>query len=179
MTGNRPLKRPSGLSVSTSGNHLSQPVQRGDMPVVPDFAATEPTELLYRRFRLQDFQNGHLLPSAFRFLPHSGPSFNRSRFSEPEHVLHPDCCDGKVFTGWGVLQAAVANLPSPVPSDDGRSFAFSPQHVPQDTCYAHSQLWCRNTDAPTAEYQEPPRNVREKLRVRLALGLSIRISATL
>lgn len=135
----------------------------------------EVTEMLYRRYLADHFQNGQLLPSAIGF--RTGPSFNRGRFSQPEHVLHKDCCDGKELIGWGALECLVEAVPSPVVSDDGRSFVFFPKHRPLPTCYAHTELWCNEGDSLVDYHKEPPRSVREKFRVQLARRLRVCIPA--
>jgi hypothetical protein len=130
-------------------------------------------ELLYRRYKAEHFQNQQLLPAAFKF---PRPSFNREKYSTPEDVLHPDCCDGKQLSvGWGVLECSSTNLPTPVVGQDGQVFHFEPIHKPQDCCYAHSEVWCRSGGSGFVD--EPSRKVRETFRVRLAQRMTVRIQA--
>jgi hypothetical protein len=145
------------------------------MPIVPDF---EGEELLYRRYSIDHFRNGGLLPAALKFPEDSGPSFNRSRFSQAEHVLHPDCCLGKILHGWGVLECSVRAVPSPITSYDGRSFMFFPVHMPKRTCYAHSEVWSKEIDSTADAYQKPPSSVRETFRVLLSRALNVKIPAS-
>jgi hypothetical protein len=151
-------------------------MQQDGRAAVPDFA---PSELLFRRYRSEHFQNGRLVPAAFRFDTGSGQSFNRSLFSQAEHTLHRDCCDGQVLEGWGVWECVVGNLPTPVLSQDGRAFNFFPKHVPRPTCYAHSELWCHCHGSSGGKYERPPANVRETLKILLSRVISIKITATL
>ena len=158
----------------TSGNisPSSPPIHQNGKPTVETF---DKDELLYRRYRSEHFINGKILPASFSF---PKQSFNRSRFSKPEDVLHVDCCDGKPLSpkdGWGVIECNVSALPSPVESTDGRSFRFFAKHVPLPTCYAHSELWC--TQNPSDVYTEPPSSVKEAFRIRLARILKPRIFA--
>jgi hypothetical protein len=134
-------------------------------------------ELLYRRYLSEHFTGGKILPASFRF---PKQSFNRSLFSKPEDVLHVHCCNGMLLTpegAWGVLECRVSALPSPVSATDGRSYVFSPKHVPEPTCYAHSELWCRKNLSDTDEYDNPPTSVKESFRIKLARVMSVRIPA--
>lgn len=128
-------------------------------------------ELLYRRYKAEHFQNQQLLPSAFKF---PRQSFNRQKYSTPEDVLHPDCCDGKPLTaGWGVLECSSTSLPSPVVGQDGKVFRFEPIHKPLECCYAHTEVWCKS--AGSGFVDEPSPKVRETFRVRLAQRMTVRI----
>ena len=162
----------SSFSKAISGN--TPPIhQDSKLPV--EFSQSD--ELLYRRYRSEHFNDGKILPASFRF---PRQSFNRSRFSKPEDVLHPDCCDGKALSaqgGWGVLECPVGQIPSPVSSIDGRNYIFSPKHVPEPTCYAHSELWCRKDSSDTSQYDDPPTSVKETFRIKLAQVMTVRIPA--
>ena len=151
-------------------------MQQDHRPVVPEFG---PAEFLFRRYRTEHFQNGQFVPAAFRFTGTSGQSFIRSLFSQAEHALHRDCCDGQVLDGWGVWECAVGDLPTPVLSKDGRAFDFFPKHAPKRTCYAHSELSCQCHGSTGEGYEKPPPNVRETLKILLSRLISIRIKATL
>jgi len=131
-------------------------------------------ELLYRRYRVEHFPNQQLLPAAFKF---PRQSFNRGKYSTPEDVLHPDCCDGKKLQdGWGVLECSSTNLPTPIDGQDGRTFRFEPIHRPLECCYAHTEVCCR---AGGEFVDQPSRKVKEAFRVRLALRMAVRIPATI
>jgi len=130
-------------------------------------------ELLFRRYKAEHFQNGRLLPAAFKF---PRQSFNREKYSRPEDVLHSDCCDGqKLQDGWGVLECSSTDLPTPIDGQDGRAFQFEPIHKPLECCYAHTEVCCRAggefVDAPSPK-------VKEMFRVRLAQRMSVRIHAS-
>lgn len=147
--------------------------QNGKLPV--DLFQSE--ELLYRRYLSEHFTDGKILPASFRF---PKQSFNRSLFSKPEDVLHVHCCNGVVLApegGWGVLECRVSALPSPVNTIDGRSYVFFPKHIPEPTCYAHSELWCRKNLSDASEYDDPPTSVKETFRIKLARVMSVRIPA--
>ena len=151
-----------------------------DAPEHPRYRNGEPEdrvfsegELLYRRYKAEHFQNQQLLPSAFKF---PRQSFNREKYSTPEDVLHPDCCDGKLLNvGWGVLECSSTNLPTPVVGQDGKVFHFESIHKPLECCYAHTEVWCELEGAGSVE--EPSRKVRETFRVRLAQRMTVRIRA--
>lgn len=135
----------------------------------------EAGELLYRRFLDEHYVDGFLTRAHFSFPePNSetgGPSFARSRFCKPEHVAHANC-GGKAPAGqWGILQCSATDPPSPIGCADERVFEFAAAHVPRDSCYAHSEIWCRpqDTEAPS----RPPKNVREKFRLALSKKLSM------
>jgi hypothetical protein len=128
-------------------------------------------ELLYRRYKAEHFHNRQLLPAAFKF-PHQ--SFNREKYSSPEDVLHPDCCDGKMLGGWGVLECSSTNLPTPVVGQDGKVFHFEPVHKPTECCYAHTEVWCKSGGQPV---DQPSPKVKETFRVKLAQQMAVRIQA--
>lgn len=129
-------------------------------------------EPLYRRYRIEHFQNSQLLPSAFKF---PRPSFNRAKYSVPEDVLHPDCCGGKrLQDGFGVLECSSTDLPTPLEAGDGRLFEFTTVHKPLQCCYAHTEICCKVdgdfVDSPSAK-------VKETFRVQLAQKMVVRIHA--
>jgi hypothetical protein len=131
-------------------------------------------ELLYRRYMRDHFPNQQLLPAAFKF---PRQSFNREKYSAPEDVLHPDCCDGKKLQeGWGVLECSSTNLPTPVDGQDGKEFRFEPIHRPLECCYAHTEIWCKAAEGEFID--EPSRKVRETFRVRLAQRMTVRKHAS-
>ena len=130
-------------------------------------------EVLYRRYSKDHIVEGHVVPQTVNF---PKPSFTRSRFSRPEDVLHIDCCDGKQQPlGLGVLEARVADLSKSEESGDKRLFTMYPKHVPNETCYAHSELWCATSELADAK---PSPSVKEKLRIIVSRALSVRIEAT-
>jgi hypothetical protein len=129
-------------------------------------------ELLYRRYRMEHFQNQQLLPSAFKF---PRQSFNRQKYSTPQDVLHADCCEGKRLPdGWGVLECSATDLPMPISGYDGRTFQFQPVHTPLECCYAHTEVCCKVGDELV---DNPSPKVKEIFRVRLAQRMTVRIDA--
>jgi hypothetical protein len=129
-------------------------------------------ELLYRRYKIGDFQNQQLFPAALRF---PRLSFNREKFSIPEDVLRADCCGGRRLDGWGVLECSSTDLPAPVSGPDGTLIHFKAVHSPERCCYAHTEIWCQTAQG---EYVDrPSKVVRETFRVRLALKMTVRIQA--
>jgi hypothetical protein len=131
-------------------------------------------EVLYRRYLLAHFIDHELVPQHFHF---PRPSFNRSKFSRPLDVLHPDCCDGKTLgTGWGVLECLASDAHVSTQSHDAKELVLHPKHKPLATCYAHTELWCFTSESG-AEAKPSP-TVKEKLRIKLAKKFNERIPAT-
>jgi hypothetical protein len=117
-----------------------------------------------------------IVPSSFKFEHERGQSFNRSRFSEPQDVLHSDCARSTSLSEWGVWQCTVGDIPSPVVGQDtpSSSILFIPLiHTPEETCYAHSELWCRRVGSSSSDYEEPPKKVKEALKIKLSLALKV------
>jgi hypothetical protein len=150
----------------------SRSVHREGRPVIEAF---DDDELLYRRFLKAHFVGNELTPQYFKF---PKPSFNRSKFSRPEDVLHIDCCEGNHLpVGWGVLEGKASELRVSALSDDKVTFALHPRHAPLEACYAHSELWC--TCPPDIKDVKPSPTARERLRIALSRVLKIRIEATI
>jgi hypothetical protein len=162
---------PTSPEYSPSSEAISQarPMHQDGQTAVDAF---DPDELLYRRYSLVHIVNGQVAPQSISF---PKPSLNRSRFSRPEDVLHVDCCNGKELTGWGVLESNASDLRVSAESGDSRTFTLYPKHVPEPTCYAHSELWC---SSPTSEDAKPTDSVKEKLRIKLSRVLKVTIPAT-
>ena len=121
-------------------------------------------EALYRRYREKDLVDGKPTPlSAFRFDDNSGHSVNRGRYSEPQDVLEPDCCNGLMRIGYVVLELAVGDIPAEITSADEtrRVYNFQMKHVPKATCFAHSEIWCNQHGHIREPYEKPPKNVRD------------------
>ena len=55
----------------------------------------------------------------------------------------------------------------------GYPFEFYPIHTPEETCYAHSELWCRRVGSSSSDYEEPPKKVKEALKIKLSLALKV------
>jgi hypothetical protein len=147
----------------------ARPTHQEGRTVVDSF---DSEEFLYRRYALVHFADGQILPQSISF---PKPSFNRSKFSRAEDVLHVDCCDGKKLPGWGVLESSTSDLCVSAESGDKRKFTLYPKHVPKPTCYAHSELWC---SSPSSEDAKPTESSKEKLRILLSRALKVKIPAT-
>ena len=156
-------------SPSSEATSQARPMHQEERAALDTF---DPDELLYRRYSLAHIVDDKVVPQSIRF---PKPSFNRSKFSMPEDVLHVDCCDGKELPGWGVLESSVSDLSVSAESGDNRTFKLYPKHVPKPTCYAHSELWC---SSPASEDAKPTDSVKEKLRIKLSRALKVRIPAT-
>jgi len=111
-----------------------------------------------------------------QFEDQSGISVNRSKYSEAQDVLEPDCCDGHVRAECVVLEFPTADVPPELRTEDGtnRTFRFPLKHVPQDTCYAHSEIWCNQEGDIELPYESPPKRVRDIFRAKLAARVAER-----
>jgi hypothetical protein len=157
-------------SPSSEPTLQARPAHRDGRAAVDEF---DDGEFLYRRYLMVHFVDGRVLPQSISF---PKPSFNRSKFSLPQDVLHVDCCDGKDRLGWGVLEGKVPELRVSADSGDNRRFSTYPKHIPESTCYAHSELWC--ACPPESEDAKPSQSAKEKLRILLSRGLKVRIAAS-
>ncbi len=131
-------------------------------------------ELLYRRVGNNGVNSaGELLPSELNTLSFDreidgAPSVLRGAYASPKDVLERECAEDKDVSSWLVYEIAVGSLPSPIVSDDGKSFDFFPVHRPLELCGAHSVIAsCRSGDEHKA-YLLPPRSVRNSLRAKMA-----------
>jgi hypothetical protein len=150
---------PTNPEPSLKSENTSQlkPMHRDGQSAVDAFDADE---FLYRRYSKDHIVDGQVVPQTVSF---PKPSFNRSRFSRPEDVLHVDCCGGKQPPpGLGVLEGRVSEFSKSVESADNRLFTMYPKHVPNETCYAHSELWCATSDSQDTK---PSQSAKEKLRI--------------
>jgi hypothetical protein len=135
-----------------------------------------PPERLYRRISpLELDELGEITPDQFESISfkkeqESAPSVLRERFSVPADALHRDCADGKDFSSWRVFAITVGQLPTAVTSMDGRVFDFFPVHIPLQVCGAHSVISSCLASDTARKYICPPRNVRNDLRTKLAIG---------
>ena len=156
-------------SPSSESTSQPRPSHQDGRPAVDAF---DSDELLYRRYAMVHFVDGQVLPQSIRF---PKPSFNRSKFSRPEDVLHVDCCNGKELSGWGVLESSWSELSVSAVSGDERQFTLYPKHMPEPTCYAHAELWCASADSQDSK---PSESAKEKLRILLSRALKVKIPAT-
>jgi hypothetical protein len=136
-----------------------------------------PSELLYHRFRSDQEVAGNATPlTILPFVGTTGPSVNRSKYSEPHDVLEPDCCDGHDRSTHKVLEFRVADVPDELAVADGsgRVFRFRVKHVPEAECFAHSEIWCNRDGNIFNPVEVPPKTVRLKLRALIQQRSSIR-----
>lgn len=123
-------------------------------------------ELLFRRFPRGSLVNGWPTPLNIPMEEVSGISVNRARFSLPQDVLEPDCCNGNHRTGMVVLEFAVDDLPRTIAAND-REYAFVPKHVPRECCYAHSEIWCNSEGNIEQPCERPSKTIRDLFRAEL------------
>jgi len=85
----------------------------------PEVVYFSPDEMLFRRYRVQDWSSGVLSPLGFKF---PRQSLNRETLCELEDVLFSDLGE---FNGWGVLAFRTDDLPSSLnlPNVEAISFA--------------------------------------------------------
>ena len=122
---------------SADSPEYGQRVYRNERDPDQNFAGDE---FLFRRFPKSSLVNGWPTPlTIFPIEQESGISVNRSRYSLPQDVLEPDCCNGNHRTGMIVLEFAVSDLPDRIAAD-GREYAFVPKHVPHKCCYATARF---------------------------------------
>src|SRR5438876_8473273 len=97
-----------------------------------------PGESLFRRYPRKSLFNGKPVPLTMSFEGDSGISVNRSKYSEPQDVLEPDCCDGEHRPECVILDIHVSEMPKEIATTDetGRVFRFRMVHKPKDTCFA-------------------------------------------
>ena len=143
-------------------------VHKNKRPVDIDF---DPEELLYRRMSEKDFVEGEPFASALQFGATTGHSVNRGRYSEPQDVLEPDCCAGGIREGFLVVSFQVREIPEKLDTDDGRKFYFRMKHDPEETCYPHSAIWCNQQGDISANYEEPPRTIKNRFRAEIARAI--------
>jgi hypothetical protein len=140
-----------------------QRVYRNDR--VPD-QTFPPDELLFRRFPRNSLVNGWPTPLTIPIEDHSGISVNRARYSLPQDVLEPDCCNGNHRPGMVVLEFAVGDLPGKIAAND-QEYAFVPKHVPLEVCYAHSEIWCNSEGNIERPCERPSKTIRDLFRAEL------------
>lgn len=142
----------------------------------PEDQIFDPDERLFRRYPKMSLINGRPVPLAMTFEEHSGISVNRSKYSEPQDVLEPDCCDGVGRPQCVVLEIHSSDVPQEIPTTDGtgRVFQFRIAHKPRDTCFAHSEIWCNREGDIQLPYEKPPKHVKNLFRVELAQHLAKR-----
>lgn len=107
---------------------------------LPDNEWTDEEEL-FRRFSKTELIGGakRLNPDKIEI---GAPSYNRARYSLPLDVLHRDCCAGNDRSGQGIYAIRVSVIWR-VDGDLtlGRFYVTLPVHKPEETCYAHTEVW--------------------------------------
>ncbi len=151
---------------SPDGEEYRTRVHRGAKPEDQDF---HPSEKLFRRYKEKDLVLGRPTPlSGLQFRDDSGHSVNRGKYSEPQDVLEPDCCNGMRRDDCVVLTILVSDVPDSLVCEvTGRSYSFRPKHTPEDHCYAHSEIWCNRSGSIVAPYESPTKNVKDAFRIHL------------
>ncbi len=156
-------KRPGTGSVpvySSDGQPYQDRVHQNGRPADQTFGAGEH---LYRRYPKEYLRDGKPVPLAFQafsFERAAGRSVNRGKYSLPEDVLEPDCCDGNFRSEYVVLQILVSELPAEIPASNGTTYRIRPAHRPKETCYSHSEIWCNEQGDIDQPYRRPPKDVR-------------------
>lgn len=91
-------------------------------------------ELLYRRFRPEDFEGGEVAPEAFE-LPDM--SVNREKYGPPEWLLLEE-----EYADWGVASFRVRDIPRdrPMLHEGVVAYVLSPRHGPLEYNYPHSEV---------------------------------------
>lgn len=147
-------------------------VHRNGRDVDPNF---DPGERLFRRHPKAALFNGKPVPLTMLSMD-SEVSTNRSKYSEPQDVLEPDCCDGNARSGYVVLDIHVSDVPEMIPAQDGtrRVFRFRVVHKPKDTCFAHTEIRCNQHGDIGKPHEEPPKHVRDIFRAEIARHLANR-----
>ena len=136
-----------------------------------------PTSISIGATRRSTCATESLLRSQFRRSPSivlAGHSVNRSKYSLPEDVLEPDCCDGNFRPEYVVLQILVSELPTEITASNGTSYRIRPVHRPKETCYSHSEIWCNEQGDIDQPYQRPPKDVRNLFYGELARAFARR-----
>lgn len=136
----------------------------------------DPDEHLFRRYPKRYLVNGKPVPITMQFEADSGISVNRSRYSQPQDVLEPDCCDGESRPECVVLDIHCDEVPKEITTKDGsgRVFRFRLAHKPKELCFAHSEIWCNQQGDIRQACEEPPRHVKDIFRVEIARQLANR-----
>jgi hypothetical protein len=129
-----------------------------------------PPELLFRRYRREDYLGNQFSSLGFAF---PKQSVNREKYSVPADVLFSRTDE---FEGWGVLRFRVQDLPAAFPPSNPQ-YAFFPSHVPEDEMYPHSEIWCDRLPR-TGEYVEPSsKGVRKLFRAFMSQRARVEIEA--
>lgn len=126
----------------------------------------EQEEILFRRFRASQLDtNGDVIPASLSI---SKPlSCLRSAYARPDHALHADCCGGADRREQAVYGIPLISLPSQDTGDG--TYVIRPEHDPEESCYAHSNLRCFLSSNEALEPRVPGRLIRKQLVAKIAL----------
>ncbi len=128
-------------------------------------------EKLYRRFSAADVDSdGQLIGAQLVDRDFPGLSTNRSKYSVPEDVIHPDCCGQKDCSEWGIASLNLSALShvfelSGDTGGVGERYRLLLRHVPLELCYAHTEITCAR-EGETVEHFT--RKVKRGFRAQLA-----------
>jgi hypothetical protein len=123
-------------------------------------------ELLFRRYPRAALVNGMPTPLIIPIEENSGVSVNRGRYSLPQDVLEPDCCQNNTRPSMVVLEFAVEDVPTRIAAHN-REYIFAMKHVPEDRCYAHSEIWCNSSGDLQQPCEKPSKTIRDLFRAQL------------
>ena len=138
----------------------------------PEVEYFSPDEMLFRRYRAQDWLSGGLSPLGFKF---PGQSVNRASMGEPEDVLFSERGE---FNGWGVLEFRTDDLPSSLDLPNVEVVKFFMTHVPLEDNYTHSEIHSA-TVSDRDEKRELPSSVKKLFRAKLGQRMKVRIAASI
>jgi hypothetical protein len=155
---------------------LPCPQHRNGRAPDPQFDAAE---RLYQRYNSDDVIDQRTFNALRVRFP--GQSVTRSKYSEPRDVLHPDCCGTKELENYGVFTTTVANIVvetfDVVDKSGTRTFQLFVLHKPEETCYAHSEVWC-NVVGNFTEPKNLARTAKLAFRAAIARKLTPLIDTT-
>ena len=127
-----------------------------------------PDEELYLRLNPDNFPPNYATGGVIPLHEVRFPAFsvNRSKYSQPEHVLQP------YWPTWGIAAFFVADVPGPLNHpEEAIEYSFHVEHVPEPDNDAHSEV--RMTTNPSEAGQEPPKTVKAEFRERLRRHLRL------
>lgn len=150
-----------------------RPITRGKR--TPDQQFGE-SERLYKRVPREHLSpEGEIEPSliqcSFNKDVKSAPSVLRGRYATARDALRPGCADGKDVSSQAVFYLKVSALPKQIISGDHRTYNFYPFHDPEESCYAHTVISCRNAESTERVYVRPTNAVRNAFKAKLVSSL--------
>lgn len=127
------------------------------------------SEKLFRRYKSEHIVDGTFTGVGLSFK--NPPSVNREKYSLAEDVLFSESDE---FRDWGVVSLRVEDIPHTMPAEKPR-YQISPNHVPLEDNYAHSEIRCEGI--PPKGYVEPSPGIRKILRATLGQRTKIEIES--